>query len=361
MYYSQAAKLAIYAEGEFAKGHSKTAEGVIRYGVNPVVAVIDSKSTDKNIRDILGVPCDAPIVSSVQESLKFKPDALLLGTAWIGGELPDAWRADILFAINNGLDIINGLHDFLVDDREIAQAAKAKSVKLLDVRRPPEDLPVASGKVLGEKSFIVLTVGSDCSVGKMTTSLELVKSAEKRHLSSGFVATGQTGIMIAGNGIAIDRVIGDFMAGATEKLVLECAEKHDFVFVEGQGSLVHPGFSGVTLALLHGSCPQSMILCHQATRTKIRGTDFNIPPLSELVTIYEDMSRHLRPAKVVGIALNTFGMEAQAAEKAVQTVMAETGLVCCDPVRSGAGSLLDAVLSYKEASCEYKVGSRPQF
>src|SRR5262249_17546538 len=158
-------------------------------------------------------------------------------------------------------DIVNGLHDFLSDDPEIAQLAATLNRRLLDVRRPPDNLPVASGKALGVKSTIVLTVGTDCSVGKMTTSLELVKEAERRDLKAKFIPTGQTGIMIAaGEGIAIDRVIGDFMAGATEQMVVDAGSDYDFIFVEGQGSLAHPGFSGVSLALLHGAAPEYLIL-----------------------------------------------------------------------------------------------------
>ncbi|MBY0356886.1 MAG: DUF1611 domain-containing protein [Candidatus Obscuribacterales bacterium] len=348
MYYSQTAKLAVYAEGEFGKGHAKTAEGVIRYGNNPVVAVIDSTVAGNTAGKILKTDNKAPIVASLKEALQFKPDALLLGAAWIGGQLPKQWRSDIIYALNNGLDIINGLHDFLADDEEFSALAAAKHQKLLDVRRPPDELPVASALALSTKSFIVLTVGSDCSVGKMTTSLEIVKSGQKRNIPCTFVATGQTGIMIAGKGIAIDRVIGDFMAGATEQMVLEAAKTSSLILVEGQGSLVHPGFSGVTLALLHGSCPQALILCHNPQRKNIRETTFPIPPLPALIEIYERMSAPLRPAKVVAIALNTFGMSEDEAQEAITATQNSTGLVACDPVRSGAEPLLTAILDYKE-------------
>src|SRR5262249_22104931 len=210
MYYSQSARLAIYAEGEFGKGQSKTAEGVIRYGPNPVVAVIDSSENGRTVEQVTGIPCQAPIVSSLSEALKFQPDALLLGTAWAEGRMPPEWKPDIIFAIKNGLDVINGLHDFLTDDPELVKFASVYKRKLLDVRRPPDMLPVASGKCLDSPAFICLTVGSDGSVGKMTTSLELQNVAKRRGIKSKFVATGQTGIMIEGDGIAIDRVIGDF-------------------------------------------------------------------------------------------------------------------------------------------------------
>lgn len=346
MYYDPNAKLAIYAEGEFGKS-SKTAEGVLRYGTNPVVAVIDSHHSGKTVKDVTSIPLDVPIVASVDESLKMKPDALLLGSAWAGGAMPQHWRPDILTAVTNGLDIINGLHDFLSEDPEIVAAARQHRAKLLDVRKPPENLPVASGKALGVPGFIVLTVGSDCSVGKMTVSLELQKSAIARGKSAKFIATGQTGIMIAGEGIAIDRVIGDFMAGATEQMVVE-ASQYDYILVEGQGSLVHPGFSGVTLALLHGSCPHALVLVHNPTRPSIKGTSFPITPYSRLIEIYEEMSKCMRPAKVVAIALNTSAMDEASAKEAIAQAEAETGLPATDAVRYGADKIFDAILTYQE-------------
>lgn len=347
MYYNENARLAIYAEGEFGKS-SKTAEGVLRYAKNPVVAVIDSSQAGKSVKDITGIPMDVPIVASIQASLSHKPDALLLGTAWHGGALPPQWRPDILRAIDSGLDIINGLHDFLADDPEIARAAQQKQAKLLDVRRPPEHLPVACGRALSVPAYIVLTVGSDCSVGKMTVSLELAKVAQKRGRSAKFVATGQTGIMICGQGIAIDRVIGDFMAGATEQMVVEAGQDHEYVLVEGQGSLVHPGFSGVTLALLHGSCPHAMILVHNPQRKNIKESSFAIPSYKRLIDIYEDMASSLRPAKVVGIALNTRGLDETQAQAAIEQAQLETGLPATDAVRYGADKLFDAIVSFQE-------------
>jgi uncharacterized NAD-dependent epimerase/dehydratase family protein len=350
MYYSQSARLAIYAQGEFGKGNSKTAEGVLRYGKNPVAAVIDKTEAGKRINEVTKINCDAPIVPSVVDSLQFKPDALLLGTAWIGGQLPPHWRPDIMTALENGMDVINGLHDFLSDDPEIVAAARKHDRKLLDVRRPPERIPVASGKAIKVPAFTVLTVGSDCSVGKMTASLELTRGLEKRGYKAKFQATGQTGIMIEGHGIAIDRVIGDFMAGAAEQLVLEAGYDNDFVFVEGQGSLLHPGFSGVTLSLLHGSAPQAMVLCHKATQTHVEDDpDFPIPKLSKLVQLYEYMASQIRPSKVVGISLNTSGMSEEAAGKAVSDAEADTGLPATDPVRFGVNNIIDSILAMRES------------
>ena len=346
MYYDPKAKLAIYAEGEFGKS-SKTAEGVLRYGTNPVVAVIDSKHRGKKVKDVLPMQSEVPIVGSVEECLALQPNALLLGSAWAGGALPPHWRPDILSAINSGLDIINGLHHFLTEDEEISTAAKQRNTRLLDVRKPPDNLPVAAGKALGVDGFVVLTVGSDCSVGKMTVSLELAKSAEKRGKTAKFVATGQTGIMIAGEGIAIDRVIGDFMAGATEQMVVE-ASGNDYILVEGQGSLVHPGFSGVTLALLHGSCPHAMVLVHNPSRPCVKGTEFPITPYPKLIEIYERMAEPFRSAKVVAVALNTSAMNEADAQQAIAKAEADSGLPATDAVRYGADKIFDAIVAYQE-------------
>ncbi|MBX9719893.1 MAG: DUF1611 domain-containing protein, partial [Candidatus Obscuribacterales bacterium] len=303
----------------------------------------------KTVKEVTGIPSEAPVVATIEDAIALKPDALLLGTAWSGGGLPDEWKPDLLKAINAGLDIVNGLHDFLADDPEMAEAAKKKGTKLIDVRRPPENLPVGEGKAAQADSFIVLTVGSDCSVGKMTTSLEIAKVAKSRNKKAAFVATGQTGIMICGGGIAVDRVIGDFMAGAVEQMVLEAAPGNEYVLVEGQGSIVHPSFSGVTMALMHGSCPQAMILCHNARRTKIKGLEHELLPLQELVNIYERMCSYLRPSKVVGVAFNTHGMPEAEALEAISAANKALGLPVCDPVRQGAEVLFDAIETYKES------------
>jgi uncharacterized NAD-dependent epimerase/dehydratase family protein len=350
MYLKPTARLAIYAEGEFGRGRSKTAEGVIRYGKNPIAAIVDSTAVGKTVKEAINIDCPAPVVGSIQEALKHKPDALLIGTAWSGGKLPQEWRRDILEAIKAKLDIVNGLHDFLCDDPEFSSLAKEHNVRLLDVRKPPSDLPVGEGKARKIDALTVLTVGTDCSVGKMTVSLELCNEAQRRGFKAKFVATGQTGIMIAGgDGIAIDRVIGDFMAGATEKMVLEAAPGQDFVFVEGQGSLAHPSFSGVTLALMHGSAAKAMILCHKATRTCINGlADFPQPDFNKMIEVTQTMAAFVQPTKVLGIAVNTRGMDDAEARKVVEDAQRQTGLPATDCVRFGAKPLFDAILAFQE-------------
>ncbi len=346
MYIEETARLALYAPGEFGQGSSKTAEGVLRYGKNPIACVIDEKQKGRTINSVVGIDVDAPIVATIEEALAVGANALLLGTAWNGGRMPDRWRADIVAAIEGGMDVINGLHDFLEDDANIVAAALAHGKRLFDVRKSPENLPVAAARVLDadvRKTHVILTVGSDCSVGKMTTALEIQKVADAQGARTAFVATGQTGIMICGRGIAIDRVIGDFMAGATELMVVEAAKDADYIFVEGQGSLAHPGFSGVTLALVHGSCPQGMVLCHKPSRTKIKNTEIEIADLNKLIATYEAMTTYLRPGKVLAVALNTSDLTEDEAQSAISQVQKHTGLPTCDPVRFSAKILWQAI------------------
>jgi uncharacterized NAD-dependent epimerase/dehydratase family protein len=346
-YYSLSARLAIYAPDALSHERAKTAEGMLRYGSNPVVAVIDRNQAGKTVKEATGIASPLPIVATIEEALALKPDALLLGTAWAGGGLPPEWKPDILKALDAGLDIINGLHDFLADDPELSAAALRKGARLIDVRRVPDNLPVATAAAISLPSFIVLTVGSDCSVGKMTTCLELARVAGERQKTSAFVATGQTGIMICGRGVAIDRVAGDFMAGAVEQMVVEASPGNDYIFVEGQGSIVHPSFSGVTLAIMHGSCPQGLILCHNARRSKTKGLSQKLLPLPEFVAIYETMCAYIRPAKVLGVALNTYGLSEQEAIAAITTANKLLGLPVCDPVRQGARVLFDAIEKFR--------------
>jgi uncharacterized NAD-dependent epimerase/dehydratase family protein len=240
------------------------------------------------------------------------------------------------------MDIISGLHVMLGDDPEFAAAARQSGVRLVDVRRAPDGLDVATFAGHRPGAHVITFVGSDCAVGKMTAALEVREAACRMGLSAGFVATGQTGIMLEGSGIAIDRVIGDFMAGAMERLVTAASETYDWVFVEGQGSLLHPAYSGVTLALIHGSAPDAMILVHPPTLTQIDSYPVAIPSLARLVGIYEEAAGWIKEARVAGIALNTRGMDDEQARSAIAAAEDETGLPATDPVRYGGEPLVTA-------------------
>jgi uncharacterized NAD-dependent epimerase/dehydratase family protein len=289
-----------------------------------------------------------PIVGTVEEALAYEPTTALVGVATQGGRFPPAWRELLRACVQSGLDVENGLHEFLTGDDELVELAARHGVELRDLRRPPPGLNVPSGENMDLNAHIVLTVGSDCAIGKMTVSLELDRKALERGLRSVFVPTGQTGIAIAGWGICVDAVVSDFIAGASERLVVEGAGKGDLLWVEGQGALLHPAYSGVTLGLMHGSAPHAYVLCHQAGATVIEGfPDHPIPPLSELVELHERASLPARPAPVACIAVNTRGLDDEEARTAIAEAEAETGLPADDPVRFGAEKLLDVVLALR--------------
>ncbi|HEY7195871.1 MAG TPA: DUF1611 domain-containing protein [Gaiellaceae bacterium] len=330
----------ILAEGYVTDPHyGKTMRGVMRYGRDQVVALLDTAHAGETIEGL-------PVVGSVADALAYEPDTALVGVAPQGGRLPPVWQAILRESVAAGLDLESGMHFFLADDPELVELAREQAVELRDLRRPPADLSVPTGANLGHGAAVVLTVGSDCAIGKMTVSLELDRAARARGLESVFVPTGQTGIAIAGWGISVDAVVADFVAGAAERLVVEGAERGDLIWVEGQGSLIHPQYSGVTLGLLHGSAPHVLVLCHQPGDTEIEGCPGHpIPPLAELVELHERIALPARPTRVVGVALNTRRLSEEEARAAAEEIEVELGLPTDDPVRFGADRLLDAVLA----------------
>lgn len=340
----------ILADGDFGPLTSKTANSIIRFQPDRVVAVLDRQHAGKTSQEILGAGGDIPVVASMQEGLALGANSVLIGIAPIGGRLPDEWRGWLREALEGGCHIVSGLHTFLGDDPLLAEAARIHGRRIEDLRRPPANLPVASGRAKATDALRVLTVGTDCNVGKMTAQLRLVDGLKARGLRTNFVATGQTGIMIEGWGIAVDAVVADFIAGAAEQITLQGAADADVVLVEGQGSINHPGYSGVTLGLLHGSCPDAMILCHQASRKFIG--DYRpaawlaMPPLAEYVRLYETMANTVHPSRVIGVALNTYDMTDDDARRACEDAARETGLPCTDPVRFDATPLLDAITGF---------------
>jgi uncharacterized NAD-dependent epimerase/dehydratase family protein len=344
-----APRFLIVADGDFAPMTSKTANSVIRYLPDRTVGVLDRQQAGKTVQDVLGFGGGMPIVGSMREGLALGPTAVLIGIAPQGGRMPAEWRGWLAEALDHGCDLWSGLHTFLGDDPLLAEKARAHGRKILDLRRPPADLPIASGLAKTVDPLVVLTVGTDCNVGKMTAQLQLTKRLNERGVRTRFVATGQTGIMIEGWGIAVDAVVADFIAGAAERLVLEGAKDADVVLVEGQGSINHPGYSGVTLGLLHGSCPDAMILCHQTTREYIgdyrQAAWLRIPPLSEYVRLYETIGNAIHPTKVIGISLNTYDLTDAEARRACEAAACETGLPATDPVRFDPAPLVDAVVT----------------
>lgn len=336
-------RYAILATDRFATD-AKTAHGVIAYGRDDVVAVIDPACAGKRVLDVLPLlRRDAPIVRSVEEALAFQPTALLIGTAPKGGALPIEWRSEILRAIEARLEIVSGLHDMLGDDPDLATAALAAGTTIWDVRKPPAT-PIFSGAAYDVAAPTMLLVGNDCAVGKMTVALELCNAAERAGKRAAFVPTGQTGIMIAGWGISIDRVIADFAPGATEQLVLEAAKTDpDMIFVEGQGAINHAAYAPVTLALMYGAAPDALLLVCDPTLKTIQS--YKNPTLSyrELIRIHEALLAPIKPARVVGIALNTRHLDETTARTAIADAIAQTQLPADDVVRFGPDALYRAI------------------
>jgi uncharacterized NAD-dependent epimerase/dehydratase family protein len=322
--------------------YGKTMRGVLRYRRDDVVAILDSTRAGEAEEGV-------PVVGTVEEAMPLGPTTALVGAVTQGGHFPPGWMKLLRACVDHGLDVENGLHVFLADDPELRELAAERGVELRDLRRPPAELSTATGENLGVDATIVLTVGSDCASGKMTVSCELDLEARRRGLRSVFVPTGQTGIAIAGWGIAVDAVVADFLAGAAERLVVEGhARGGELLWVEGQGALLHPVYSGVTLGLYHGSVPHLLVLCHETGRTEIEGAGGGphlIPPLSELVELHERFALPARPARVAAVALNTRALGEEEARAAIVAAETETGLPADDPVRFGAVRLVDAVLA----------------
>lgn len=337
----------ILAEGHFGPQSSKTANACIRYIPNEVVAVLDSQHSGRTAQDILGFGGAIPVVGSFAEGLAGAPTALLIGIAPAGGQFPDAWREIVVEALRAGLDVWSGLHTLLGDDEQFSALAAQHGATIRDLRRPPATLDVGSGRVRDVDATIVLTVGTDCNIGKMTTQLQVQQAVQARGPRVQFAATGQTGILVAGRGIAVDAVVADFIAGAAEALTMEAADNADIVLVEGQGSLLHPAYSGVTLGLMHGSLPHAMVLCAQPSRVSInRNAWVPIPPLRDVIALYERLMAPLRPSPVIAVAMNTFDLDDAAARQAIAQAQEDTGLPTTDPVRFDPSPIADAIASF---------------
>jgi uncharacterized NAD-dependent epimerase/dehydratase family protein len=343
-------RLVILTEGHFGPHHGKTAMGVIRYGTDPIAAVLDSSIAGRNVSEWLPGK-DIPAVATLAEALALPepPDTLLIGIAPTGGKLPDSWRAAVLEAIDAGMDIHSGLHTFLGDDPEFSAAAHAKGVQIVDFRRPPQRMETAVGRPHSPGKRVILTVGTDCAIGKMSVALELRKSGIAQGDRVAFVPTGQTGMMIDGWGVAVDRVISDFVQGTVEWMLEEGEERGDWLLVEGQGSLDHPAYSSVTLGLIHGATPHAMVMVHKPGLAEhdwdhLPGLSFPIAKLPEFIRLHETVAGLIAPSKVVAVALNTMLYPSEDdARRVIDEIAAQTGLPTDDPVRFGADRLWPAI------------------
>ena len=338
---SRPRRLVILTEGHTEPLTAKTAACVIRYCPQDVVAVLDSTQQGRTAQELLGVGGALPVIGTLEEAAD--ANALLIGIAPAGGRLPAAWRPIVIQAIRRGMDVISGMHEFLGRDPELAAEAQAHGVRLVDVRQNNER-DVASREGIRDDCLRIHTVGNDCSVGKMLVAVEVAQALQRLGHDAQFVATGQTGIMIAGAGCAVDCVVSDFVNGAAEKLVLQ-NQQHDILLIEGQGSLAHPKYSCVTLGLLHGCMPHGLIMCYEAGRVGVHGMEqVSLVSLPHLKTVYETMANLMHPCRVIGIAMNSRQLSAAQADEERQRMRELLGVPVCDVIRHGADCLVQAVL-----------------
>lgn len=324
----------------------KTGLALLRYSEAQIVAAIDRQCVGGSLSELTGIARDVPIVASVAEALAYAPNVLTIGIAPSGGVLPDEWWQEVKQAVAAGLSIVNGLHTPMATVPELKDSLR-DGQWIWDVRREPANLPIGSGQARSLACRRILTVGTDMGVGKMSTSLELNKAAQKQGWRSKFLATGQAGLMIAGDGVPLDAVRVDFASGAVEQMVMRYGNDYDILHIEGQGSLLHPG-STATLPLIRGTQATHLILVHRVGQTHIRNhPQVLIPPLPEVIRLYEAVAcaaGAFASVRVAAIALNTAHLNVAEAQAAIEQTQAETKLPCTDPVRFGAEVLLNTAL-----------------
>jgi uncharacterized NAD-dependent epimerase/dehydratase family protein len=328
--------------------HGKTGLALIRFAPQRVAVVIDRQNANGSLAELTGIPLQhhIPIVENASEALSYQPETLAIGIAPLGGRLPDAWYPDLIAALRGGLNLLNGLHTPLSTDARL-QDCLQRDRWIWDIRQEPTRLSSGNGSARLLPCKRVLFVGTDMSIGKMSAAITFHRSAVARGIRSKFMATGQTGIMLEGDGVPLDAIRVDFASGAVQQEIADCAHHREVVFIEGQGSLLNPA-STATLPLIRGSQPTKMVLCHRAQMHHLR--DFRwvrIPPLKDVVAMLESIAcagGAFAPVQVGCIVLNTHGLSDSEARYEIDRIHAETGLPTSDVVRFGAAELLDAVL-----------------
>jgi uncharacterized NAD-dependent epimerase/dehydratase family protein len=339
-------KCIVFAEACFGLFTSKVAASFLRYRADRCVAVIDGTKAGRTVQEVIGYGGAIPIVKNVPEALRFGAEVLIIGKGLHSAELPEDWKAHLVAAMESGLHVVSSIHYRLSDDPEFARLARDRGLTIWETKDPPP-LALNKARVLELDCFVIHTCGSDSNIGKKTTGLEIYNEANRRGIRTGFAATGQTGMMISGHGIAVDGVPGDFVAGAAEKVVMDAAVGNDWVVLEGQGSLNHIGASGVALALLHGGLPHALVFVHRLGLERTKVWDTRIRPISELIRLNEALTVFERPAKVVAVSVNSAGFGELEFRKEVRKLEEETGLPVIDPCRQGAGPLVDALVDFQ--------------
>lgn len=337
--------MVLLTDGVTNVGTAKTAVNLIRYKPEECVAILDPANAGKRSGDVFGVG-NVPVIGALAEAKE--ANVVAIGVAPAGGKLSPTLRAAIMEGISRGMEVLSGLHTFVSDDAELAEAARTKGVRIFDVRKNTER-EVTQRKNINPRCLRIHTVGHDCNVGKMVVSVEVAQALRKRGVDAKFVATGQTGIMIEGDGCPIDAVVADFINGAAEKLVTE-NQHHEILLVEGQGSIIHPRYSAVTLGLLHGCMPQGLILCYEMGRSTVYGLDHvKLPSLQKFKELYEANASTQHPCRVIGIGINGRRFSDAEIEEERKRVEGELGLPAADVLRHGPDRLVEAILQNRES------------
>ncbi len=338
-------RMVILTDGYIDSRRAKTAYCTVRYRPEEVVAVLDRSQAGKTCDQVWGVGGEIPFVASLDQAPT--ANSLLIGIAPPGGKIPPEWRAIVLDAIRRKLDIISGLHEFLNDDPQFREAAAEQGVRLLDLRDNDEH-DVANREGIRPDCLRIHTIANDCSCGKMVTSVEVAEGLKQRDVDATFVATGQTGMLVAGGGICIDRVISDFVSGAAERLVLN-NQHHEVMVIEGQGSLFHPRYSSVTLGLLHGVMPHGLILVYEMGREVTYGMEqIALAPLATVIDFAEAAANIMHPCRVIGVSVNGREYSDEEVNEECRRVEDDLKLPACDIFRHGPEKLVDAVLKLRE-------------
>lgn len=338
-------RIVLLTEGAKSLLAAKTASCILRYRPQDVVAVLDSTRAGQTAHEVFSTGGDTPIVANLCDAPE--ADTLMVGIAPPGGRAPEAWRPILLAALERGMRLVSGLHDFLGDDPELAEAARRAGVQIVDIRRNKER-DLATAAPLKESCLRILTIGQDCSIGKMLAAVELTNSLKQAGVDAKFIATGQTGIMIEGDGCPVDCVVSDFVNGAVEKMMIAHQDREVLV-VEGQATISHPAYSCVSAGLLHGARPHGMVMVYEVGRQNVHGVD-HVPltPLPRLIEVYEALASLQQPSRVIAIAMNSRNVTAEEADRERERVRAELGLPVADPIRHGSDEIVQAVLKLRD-------------
>jgi len=335
-------KIVVLCHGAFNYIKNKTGNMLIRYRTDEVVAILDNSKVGITSKDELGYGGEIPVLKNFEAVASLNPDTLVIGSASQGGFISDEYRIEVLKAIEAGCDIISGMHHFINDDEEFVKLADKHQVKLTDLRRPPEPPNFPKGSWHERNIPVLLIVGTDCDTGKMTTAWEVSERLKSRNRKVEFIGTGQTGILLSGEGVPIDAVKADFMAGEIEYVVDQVPDDTELIIVEGQGSLTNQYYAGVTLGLLHGAMPDYMLMTHDPAR-ELDVTDYPMSSMQSVMDMHVDLMRNFKDSRFIGINLLTFKFSDEKAKKVIDKVRENYGMATTDLIRYGSNGLIEAI------------------